>query len=135
MNIIGIIILVFIALLLVGIVFKLAKFALRLVSLVILFVFIIWLGIFIYENSLETPLDRLYLIEYNDSIKGYALGGGNYTFMNLTDDKTLTTLSEFDKVYIVSYATLKTECLSNTSIIRCIKNVSLSDIWAQVDMS
>jgi len=134
MNIVGFVILVFIALLLVGIVFKLAKFALKLASLVILFVFIIWIGFFIYDNSSEAPTDRLYVIEFNDSFRGYTLGGENYNFTDLEDEDTVETLSNFDNVYLVSYDTLKKSCIENSSILNCVKNASLDSFWKQVEL-
>ena len=135
MEIYGLVILIFLSLLLVGIAFKLAKFVLKLASLVLLFAIIIWVGVLIYGESDQfgSATSKLYIVEGNDSFEGYALDGKNYTFVDLNSDFANETLSEYDKVYLVSYDTLKQNCVSNSSVRTCVQNLSLDTFWKRLD--
>ena len=137
MDIIGFVVLVFIGLLLIGILFKLAKFVLKLFSLLLLFAVLIWLGVFIYDSSLLDQAqglnDKLYVVEFEQEYRAYTLSGTNYTFVNLTNDGTLDVFESFDSVYLISYETIRDICVDNTTVFTCIQNASLELIWTELE--
>ena len=137
MEIYGLIILIFLALLLIGIVFKLAKFVFKLASLVLLFVVIIWIGLFIFNLSGETSesTTKLYVVELNDSYNAYTLSGENYTFVDIESDEALETLNQYDSIYLISYETLRSNCVENTTLMNCVQNVSLEQFWKKINMT
>ena len=137
MNIFGILILIFLALLLIGIVFKLAKFVLKLVSLVFLFVFLIWLGFIIYNMSMDDSagVTRLYVVEFNESYDAYDFSGKNYTFVDIESDEAKELVNSYDSAYLISYDTLKTNCVDNATILSCIRNVSIEQLWQKINVT